>query len=65
MIEVGKEFIEANKAKNRSMALELHYICKDCGADVSITVGELLNLDDRGLCLSPRCKECRGKKKNG
>lgn len=62
MIEIAKELIEANRAKNRSMGLELTYKCKDCGAETSITIGELLNLDDRGLCLSPRCKECRGKK---
>lgn len=51
-----------NKVRNRSMDMTLTYKCKDCGRDVEVKLGEILYLDDRGLCISSRCKECRDKK---
>lgn len=51
-----------NKVKNRMSKMELKYTCSDCGEDVSITLSEILHLDDSGLCVSTRCENCRKEK---
>ena len=51
-----------NKIKNRTMDMDLRYTCKDCGKDVVVKLGEIFYLDDSGLRISQRCKECRDKK---
>jgi DNA-directed RNA polymerase subunit RPC12/RpoP len=48
-----------NRAKNRKSEQEFTYKCSDCGADVKVTLGELLFLDDKDLVVSTRCKDCR------
>lgn len=64
MFEIDKMNMVTNKARNRSIGMTLRYTCKDCGKEVETSLGELLNLDDRGLCVSNRCKECREARKN-
>lgn len=51
-----------NKIKNRTIDMDLHYTCTDCGKDVTVKLGEILFLHDKGLRISTRCKECRDKK---
>lgn len=51
-----------NKIRNRTMDMTLTYKCKDCGKDVEIKLGEIFYLDDSGLRVGQRCKDCRDKK---
>ena len=52
-----------NKVKNRTIHMDLTYKCKECGKEESISLKEIFKIDDMGLCVSGRCKECRAKKK--
>lgn len=52
-----------NKVKNRMIDMELTYKCQDCGKEEKIYLKEIFKIDDMGLRISRRCKECREKKK--
>ena len=39
------------------------FVCKDCRRDFTITMGEKVFYDEKGLKLPVRCKECREKLK--
>lgn len=40
-----------------------HCVCKDCRRDFTITMGEKVFYEDKGLKLPVRCKSCRDKLK--
>ena len=52
-----------NKVQNRNGDMWFTYKCKDCGEEVQISLKKILTLDDCGLVISNRCKNCREKKK--
>ena len=48
-----------NKIRTRKSDTVFHFACVDCGADVEITLGEILFYDDKKLVVPKRCKECK------
>ena len=52
-----------NKAKNRAIDVEYRFTCKECGEESTIKLFQILDLDDKDLCVSQRCKKCREIKK--
>lgn len=42
---------------------EIKTVCKDCGKEFTITVGEQKFYEKNELHLPVRCKECREKRK--
>lgn len=51
-----------NKLKNRKSEQKFTFKCVDCGADVTMSLGEILFFDDKSLVVPCRCKACKEKK---
>lgn len=44
--------------------IEKTIICKDCGKDFTLSVGEQKFYEEKGLSHPIRCKDCRAKRKS-